>query len=115
MISIGTANEKGTAIVTCAFTDEDGTSVVPTSIKWTLVDMFGTVINNRDRVVVTVPAASVNIVLSGNDLLILPREVRAEQVDRFIVIEALYDSSLGVGLPANEEGSFKLRNLKYIT
>jgi hypothetical protein len=116
MIEISTeANEQGTAFVTFSFTDEDGVSKSPTSIKWTLTDVFGNVINSREQVAVAVPASSVTITLSGKDLSILSNEVRAEKVDRYVIIEVVYNSTLGSGLPATEQGMFPLNNLKYIT
>lgn len=62
------AKDKSTYIVTASFKDEAGDAVVPNSITWTLTDINGNVINSREDVTVTTPAASVDIVLSDNDL-----------------------------------------------
>lgn len=115
MSSIGTANEKGTAAITCAFTDEDGDVVVPSSIVWTLTNEAGTVINSREQVAVAVPAASTTITLSGDDLAILTAEVNRREVKRYLVVEITYNSDLGSGLPGKDEGLFILNNLRYIT
>ena len=114
MISIGTANEKGTVIITCAFTDEDSNAVAPSSIKWTLVDSFGNIINSREQVSVSVPASSIEIILSGDDLQITTRDRNTEYADRYIVIEAIYDSDAGTDLPLKDQANFKIENLKYI-
>ena len=114
MISIGTANEKGTAIVTCAFTDEDSNTVVPSSITWTLVDKNQNIINSREQVS-TSPASSIEIVLSGDDLKITERERNYGSADRYIVIEAVYDSGAGSNLPLKEQSYFEIENLKYIS
>ena len=114
-ITINDANEKGTTLATCVFADSENKPVVPTSIKWTLVDSFGNVINNREQVVVSVPAATTKIVLSGNDLSVLSNETRAERVCRYVVIEVVYSSTLGTDLQATEQGMFYLKNLHYIT
>lgn len=114
MISIGTANEKGTLIISCAFTDEDGDSVIPTSIVWSLVDKYGTIINSREQVSVSVPAASIDIVLSGLDLTFRTND-SGQYIDRYIVVEAIYDSSAGTDLPLKDQGYFQIENLKYIS
>lgn len=110
------ASEKSALFVTLGFTDEDGNDVVPDSIKWTLVDLTGSVINTRAQVAVAVPAASVTIVLSGADLAIQTSEANSRNtVKRRLVVEAVYDSALGDNLPLNESCEFTIRNLKYIS
>lgn len=107
------AKEKGTIIFTVAFTDEDGAAAVPKTLKWSLTDNAGTVINSRDQVPVTVPAASNDIVLSGLDLQ-MGTEVTTYVVRKFIV-EATYDSSLGNDLPVKDTAVFKIENLTKVT
>ena len=104
------ANEKSTFIITCVFTDETDTEVTPTSITWTLTDSSGTVINDREDEVVAVPAPSIDIVLSGNDLAIQSGET-ASKVSRRLLIEAVYDSDAGTDLPLKDEAIFVIGNL----
>lgn len=102
-----TANENGTYTVTAVFTDEDGAALTPNTVHWKLVDSAGTVINSRTDVTVT-PAASVNIVLSGNDLDLTGT---ADEV-RYVTVWGLYDSTYGIGLPYTDEVRFVVTNLK---
>lgn len=109
------AKERSTLAVICSFTDEDDAAVVPNSIKWSLTDESGTVINSRDQVVVGSPASSITIVLSGADLQILTAEAAQEYAKRSLVIEAEYDSSLGSSLPLTDQLNFVVENLSKIT
>lgn len=103
------ANEGGTYIIPVAFTDEDGSSVVPSSITWTLTDGTGAVINEREDVAVAVPAASIDIVLSGDDLVVTES---SDVVPRYLYVKAIYDSDAGTDLPMTGEAIFPLNNLK---
>jgi hypothetical protein len=102
------ATEESTYVVTISFTDEDGDPVVPTAIAWTLTDNEGTVVNGRSAVSVAVPAASVEIVLQGADLVVADP---AESVERRMIVRATYNSSLGIGLPLNDSCLFLVRGL----
>ena len=105
------AVEQSTFVVTASFTDENGDTVVPNTLKWSLVDRSEKVINERDQVEINSPSANENIVLSGNDLKIV--EGRIEET-RHIVLEYTYDSDLGNDLPGKEQVDFKIVNLKHI-
>ena len=113
MISIGTANEKGTIVITCVFTDEDGDAVVPNTISWTLTDGAGDVVNSREQVSVAVPASTTNIVMSGDDLELEATDT-SQYIDRYFLIEAAYNSTYGTDLPLRDSAYFKIENLKYI-
>jgi len=113
MISIGTANEKGTCVISCAFTDENNTAIVPKTFMWTLTDSMNNVINNREQVEVTNLDSSINIVLSGDDLAVLSYE-HDPWVKRFFICEATYDSSFGDDLPLKDQTHFNIENFKYI-
>jgi len=106
------AKEKGTYAITCTFTDEDDAAVTPDSIVWSLTDTDGTVINNRDQVAVAVPASSVEIVLSGDDLEVTET---AGFVERRFIVEIVFDSDLGNNLPHKDECTFSLENLTKVT
>lgn len=98
------AVEGSTYVVNAAFEDENGTATVPTAITWTLMDEAGAVVNDRENVVVTVPAASIDIVLSGDDLE-LDSYVGSK---RSLTVEATYNSDLGAGLPLKAECLFPI-------
>lgn len=102
------AIEQSTYVVVASFTDEDGNAVVPNTVTWSLTSPTGTIINSRENVSAT-PAATVNIVLKGNDLLV------ADGLSRLLTITAAYDSSLGTGLPLIESCIFHLENLVAIS
>jgi hypothetical protein len=113
-IQLTEVNEKSTLVVTAAFTDENGDAVVPDSVTWTLTDPAGSVINGRNRVAVT-PAASVTIVLSGDDLALSSTEASQTRGGRTILIEAAYTGDLGAGLPIKEAASFTIINLRAVS
>jgi hypothetical protein len=116
MIKITTrAKEKSTIFVVIDFSDEDGNAVPPKTLSWSLVNEAGTAINGRDRVPIASPSASNTVVLKGDDLQILTSEADKSAVERFVVVEATYDSDLGSDLPANEVATFTLENLYKVT
>lgn len=115
MISIGNFNEQSTGAFDCVFTDENGDSVTPDSVKWTITDSSGNVINEREQVVVASPEATTTITIYGDDLKILESEAGNAYVARFIVVEGTYTSKLGAGLPTTEEAYFTVKNLRYIS
>lgn len=65
-------NEKGTAIVTLTFTNENGAVVVPISAAWQLMKTDGSIVNGR--AFADCSFSGTEIVLSGNDLAILDRK-----------------------------------------
>lgn len=103
------AIDKSTYVINCAFTDEAGAAVIPDSITWTLTDDAGTVINSRSAVAVAPPAASIDIVLSGNDLKY------SDGAPRVLTINAVYDSTLGSNLPLKDSVRFMVSDLISVT
>lgn len=108
------AQEKSTYVVTCDFKDEDGQDVIPTSAVWTLTDEDGTPINSREDVAFPSLAASVDIVLTGDDLKIDTGFAGTAQ-ERTFTVEAVYDSSLGTGLTLKAAAKFNIENLIAVT
>ena len=105
------ALEESTYIVTCTFTDEDGNSVIPNQIHYTLTDEDGTVMNSIDSATVSSPATATDIVLSGDDLSL----THARASLRILTVEATYDSNAGTGLPLKDEARFHIVDLKNVT
>src|SRR6056297_2410833 len=97
MLSV--AKELGTYVITASFTDEDGAAVVPNIVVWTLTNGDQKVVNSRASVSAT-PASSITIVLSGDDLSLDDGE------ERWIRVNATYDSSNGTDLPLRETEQF---------
>jgi len=108
------AVEESTIVITAAFTDEEGDAVIPTEATWTLTNDDGDVVDTRERIAIT-PASSVNVVLKGDNLQILSEESGDRFATRRFLIEALYSSSLGTGLPLKDSCTFPVRNLKYVS
>jgi hypothetical protein len=100
------AIEKSTYVVTAKFYDEADNAITPVTLKWTLTDEDGTVINSRTAVVVAAPAASNSIALTGLDLA-----VTTASRNRIITFEATYNGDLGTGLALKESAQFVIDDL----
>ncbi len=98
------AVSKSTFAVAVAFTDDSGAAVVPSSITWTLTDALGNIINGRNAVTVPTPAAAISIVLSGEDI----DYATSASKRRVLTVSALYNSTLGAGLPDVDSLSFPI-------
>jgi hypothetical protein len=97
------ANEYGTFGIEVSFVDINDTPLVPTSATWTLTDLNGTVVNNRNDIVFNPLASVMTIVLSGNDLATIGR-----QHDRLVFVDAIVNSSLGNGLRVTNNVRFTI-------
>ncbi len=113
--------EKGARGIQITFRDTDGKLVVPTSISWTLTTAprahrdAAAVINGRESVGVT-PASTVTIVLSGDDLAILPGERAKRLASRLLIIKFTYDSTdLGNGITDHTEYAFDVQNFHAVS
>jgi hypothetical protein len=107
------ATEGGSIVIVAAFTDEDGNSVVPNSVTWTLTDGGGTVINSREDIVVT-PDVSVDIILSGDDLP-WSGSYPTDDNTLYMLIQSEYDSTLGSNIPQNQEVEITVKNLRGVS
>ena len=101
------AVEKSTLAVSAAFTDEAAAAVTPSGVTWRLEDDYGRTINSRSAVSAT-PASTVVIVLTGDDLQLLDQNNEHEL--RRLIMDAVYDSSLGTGLKLSESYEFRVIN-----
>ena len=107
------AVEKSTYVITLAFANKAGVGVTPDSATWTLTDGGGTVINSRSGVAITPLAASVDVVLSGDDLAMQPLET--SYGNRLFRVQAVYSSTEGAILTLKEENQFEIRGLALVT
>lgn len=96
-------DEGSTFFPIVTFSNENDELVVPNSIVWTLTDSAGNIMNNREDVVVVTPASSIEIKLTGDDLLI-----DSSMYIRFLLIKAIYTSSRGSGQTLNKELMFQI-------
>lgn len=88
-----TAEEYSTYSVTIAYTDEDGNSITPSAVTWTLKDANSNTINSRSDVNISVPGTSNDIILSGADLTISGNDNK-----RILIVDITYSSDYGAGL-----------------
>lgn len=98
--------ELGTALVTLAYTDEGGNTVVPTSLAYQLMKTDGTVVNSRTFAASTFSGTS--IVLSGDDLAIFGS---SDSGRRVLSVQGVYDSDAGSDLPLKAELRFTVQSL----
>lgn len=107
------AVEKSTFIVTAQFWDENGDPVPPDSLQWSLVDEDNNVVNGRDRITVSSPSDTVDVVLQGEDLVVDPDR---KETPRWVVFEGTYTSeTYGSDLPITDQAEFRVLNLKKVT
>lgn len=105
------AVEKSTYAIDVAFTDDAGVSVVPNAgLTWSLLTLAGSAVNSRTNVAIT-SAATVTIVLSGNDLALTAGELRK----RAILVQGTYNSTLGSNLPLKRMAIFSIEELIGVT
>lgn len=96
-------DEGSTFFPIAAFTNEDKNPVIPETIKWTLTDGAGNIMNSRENVVVVTPAESIEIKLTGDDLIL-----ETSNVVRILLVKATYNSSRGSDQTLNRELLFEI-------
>ncbi len=101
--------EGGPAFIKGIFRDEESVLVVPASLKWTLTDDEGEVVNGRSGVAVAVPATSNTVVISGADTTVSSGRRR-----RYFLFEGTYVSDVGT-LPLTGEVTFLIDDYRGIT
>jgi len=106
MIILPHASEKGTYVITIAFTDSQGQSVTPKSATWSLTYSNKAIINNRLNVPISPLEATVSVVLAGNDLALPSSDMR-----RFFHLHYVYDSTEGNDMEMNAEATFDIEDL----
>ncbi len=107
--------EKSHLGIEVAFTDENDAEVIPDSITWTLTNEAGdTVINERENVAVSSPAATITITLYGDDLQI-DSGFTGEFQNRKLTISAVVDTDIGDNLPLIDSLTFPVKNLAAVS
>jgi len=82
------AVDQDTYLITYSPLDEEGASVIPSALGWTLTDAAGNVINNQSAVAIAAPGATNNVVLAGDDLK------RSDGKSRIVIFEGTYTSPI---------------------
>lgn len=104
--------QNGTYIVTISFIDENGDAFSPVTLFWSLVDINGDIVNNREDVEISNPTSEESIVLSGDDLAVTDEL----STRRIVLISGTYNSTLGNGLPLVDSVAFTIRRqVSYIS
>lgn len=103
------AEEESTFAIGMQVVDNLGAPVIPTTATWTLTNSAGAIINSREDVAISIPAADMTVALSGDDLALSAGE--DTPVPRCFTFKGTYTSSLGSGLPLNQEVWFYIENL----
>ena len=103
------ATEASTYLITLTITDEDGSPMTPNTAVWSLVDQNGTVVNERSNIPFGVLGPTMEVLLSGDDLLLPGSDIDDEF--RIIVVEGTYDSSHGSNLPFVYDAEFRINNV----
>jgi hypothetical protein len=96
--------ELSTGVITSTFEDASGDPVAPTAATWSLSTAGGAEINSRTDIAFSSLAASVDTVLSGDDL----QMVAGATVERIFTVKSTYNAPEGNGLPLNGEFSFDI-------
>ena len=102
--------EGSTALFSITFTDEEDVVIQDadiTALTWTLSDVDGVVINEKEDEAIVSPTNPQEILLQGDDLAI----TGTENVQRVLTIEGTYNSTNGSNLPIKDQVRFWVDNL----
>ena len=93
------------AFLALSFTDENGAAVIPVSIKWSLTDEKGNVVNGRTNVIVASPTNPYTVCLDAADTEVMPSPV-VDNFKRVLTMQFTYVSST-TGAPSPCHGNFE--------
>ncbi len=99
-------DEESVLPLALTFKDEDGAVMTPTSVKWSLSEADGTIVNGRTDVTLSGPPY--NLVLSGDDTALQEAD---DNLERRLTVRAVYTSDYGSGLKLNREIQFYIQPL----
>jgi hypothetical protein len=105
-----TVPEEGTAVFRLICKDENGTLVIPATLKWDLTALDGTVVTYNQTI--AVPASTYYLTLFGTNLRMLDGE--SSYGERLLTFRGTYNSSNGSGLPLHKQIKFRVQNLRMI-
>jgi hypothetical protein len=105
-----TVPEEGTAVFRLICKDENGTLVIPATLKWDLTALDGTVIAYNQTI--AVPTSTYYLPVFGTNLRMLDGE--SSYGERLLTLRGTYNSSNGTGLPLHKQIKFRVQNLRMI-
>jgi hypothetical protein len=108
------AIENSSFLIRLDATDELGQDVTPKTGTWSLTDTAGVVINGRDQVVISSLAATMYVLLTGDDLALAVGFTGTSQ-KRVFLFEGTYDSQYGADNPLKDQLVFPVLNLAKIS
>lgn len=100
------ADERATYVITGAYYDESGITVIPTAAVWTLTDIAGNVINSKSAQPISPLGTSFTVLLTGGDLAI---GNSINNVARLFTVQTTYNSTLGTGLVGRGQVKFWIK------
>jgi len=108
------AVENSSYLIRLDCVDELGQDVTPKTGTWTLTDLNGAVINNRDQVVISSLASTMYILLTGDDLA-LSADFSGTSERRVFLFQGTYDSIHGANNNLKDQLVFPVVNLAAIS
>ena len=102
------AMENGSAVFSLVFRDEANQPVTPKTMKWTLCDQDGAVVNNREDETGLTLEPTTKLLLYGDDLAIFND---TEDGFRVVIFTGTYDSDLGNDIPLVDQFGFYIERL----
>lgn len=107
------AIENSSYLIELTVYDELNQEVAPKTGAWSLTDSDGTIINERDAVAISPLAATMQVLLKGDDLA-LSVGFTGRSETRHLLFEGTYDSVYGNDNPLKDELIFPVVNVAKI-
>ena len=107
------AIENSSYLIVLTVYDELGQEVVPKTGTWSLTDPAGATINGRAAVAIPALAATMAVLLKGDDLALSVGFTGVSEKRHFL-FQGTYDSAYGSDNPLNDEFIFPVVNLAKI-
>jgi len=108
------AVENSSYLIELTAYDELGQEVVPKTGTWSLTDTDGETINERANIVISPLAATMHVLLTGDDLALSAAFAGTSEL-RVFIFEGTYDSIYGADNPLKDQLVFPVVNLAKIT
>ena len=108
------AVENSSYLIELTAYDELNQEVVPKTGTWSLTDTSGTAINARTDIVISPLAATMHVLLTGDDLALSAAFAGTSEL-RVFIFEGTYDSAYGVDNPLKDQLIFPVVNLAKIS
>lgn len=99
--------EEGVIKISCQFKDLTGVAAAPKTVKYSLMDRVGAIVNDRQDVAISSPESEIIIGLHGDDL-----KLGGHGSDRLLLIEWTFDDpDIGSNIPDSETIAFRIEEV----